>query len=67
VVVSCGSDAARWAPLDQGLHTVMADYPACRPCVHAVCPTDHACANNIGVEEVAAAALRMAQREFDHA
>jgi ADP-heptose:LPS heptosyltransferase len=52
VVVSCGSDTARWAPLDRELHRVLAHDVACRPCLHAVCPLDHACATAIEVPEV---------------
>lgn len=52
VVIACGSDAARWAPLDRERHRVLADYPPCRPCMFETCPYDHACANAIGVEDV---------------
>lgn len=60
VVVSSGSDVARWAPLDTGRHTVLwADTP-CRPCGHEHCPYQHECALAVGVDEVAAVALRRA-------
>lgn len=67
VVVSCGSDSARWAPLDTTLHEVLADHPPCRPCQFQACPQDHVCADNIGIQAVADAAMRMATKEFDHA
>ena len=44
VVVSCGADVARWAPLDEARHRVLWEPMACRPCAHASCPTGHACA-----------------------
>lgn len=60
VVVSSGSDVARWAPLDTARHTVLwADTP-CRPCGHEHCPYQHECALAVGVDEVAAVALRLA-------
>lgn len=55
VVVSCGSDAARWAPPDHALHRVLAKPAPCRPCAHADCPHGHACALDLGVDEVLAA------------
>jgi ADP-heptose:LPS heptosyltransferase len=60
VVIACGSDVARWAPLDATLHTVLHADPPCRPCAHEHCPIGHPCALAIGVEQVArAAGLRM--------
>jgi len=59
VVVSCGSDSARWAPLDRSSHRVLADYPACRPCMHQVCPVGHLCAEAVEVDDVLAAAMAM--------
>jgi ADP-heptose:LPS heptosyltransferase len=56
VVVACGSDTRRWAPPDSGLHTVLADYPTCRPCSYHECPVGHPCALNVQVEQVLAAA-----------
>ncbi|APA89854.1 glycosyltransferase family 9 protein (plasmid) [Paraburkholderia sprentiae WSM5005] len=52
VVVACGSDTRRWAPLDHARHRVLADYPACRPCMFRDCPYGHPCALNVGVDEV---------------
>ncbi|ARP85521.1 glycosyltransferase family 9 protein [Bordetella genomosp. 9] len=60
VVVACGSDTRRWAPLDRARHTVLADYPPCRPCAHESCPIGHPCALNVSVEQV----LRAAQRQL---
>ncbi|HEY9107355.1 MAG TPA: glycosyltransferase family 9 protein [Roseateles sp.] len=52
VVLSCGSDAARWAPPDRALHRVLAMPAPCRPCAHAVCPTKHECAEALTVDTV---------------
>ncbi|KVH35379.1 glycosyltransferase family 9 protein [Burkholderia cepacia] len=52
VVVACGSDTARWAPLNSGRHRVLANYPACRPCMFDTCPYGHECATAIGVADV---------------
>lgn len=65
VVVSCGADVQRWAPLDRKRHRVLAHPMPCRPCAHAVCPYDHGCATAIGVPQVLAqlpAALRQGLR-----
>jgi ADP-heptose:LPS heptosyltransferase len=52
VVIACGSDVARWAPLDRARHAVLADHPPCRPCAHDVCPVGHICARNVSVQAV---------------
>ena len=52
VVVSCGADVARWAPLDRDLHTVLWQPMPCRPCAHASCPTGHECADAVSVAAV---------------
>ena len=52
VVVSCGADVARWAPLDTERHRVLWQPMACRPCAHAECPFEHDCARAIGVPQV---------------
>jgi ADP-heptose:LPS heptosyltransferase len=52
VVVACGSDTRRWAPLDRRRHQVLAWDLPCRPCAHRHCPTAHECATAIGVEQV---------------
>ena len=52
VVVSCGSDASRWAPLDRARHRVLAQQMHCRPCSYVDCPTAHECATAIDVPQV---------------
>jgi ADP-heptose:LPS heptosyltransferase len=52
VVIACGSDTRRWAPLDRERHRVLAHDLPCRPCAHRVCPTGHECAAAIGVGPV---------------
>jgi ADP-heptose:LPS heptosyltransferase len=52
VVIASGSDTQRWAPLDHVRHTVLADYPPCRPCGHDLCPVGHVCALNVSVAMV---------------
>ena len=59
VIVSCGSDPARWAPLDHHRHHVVSADVDCRPCMHASCPSGHACAENIPAEVVTAMATRV--------
>jgi ADP-heptose:LPS heptosyltransferase len=61
VIVSSGGDAPRWAPLDARRHRVLWHDLPCRPCAHAVCPTQHECAAAIGVDEVLAAAFELLQ------
>ncbi len=38
VVISCGGESGRWAPLDPTLHHVLAAHPPCRPCGWQKCP-----------------------------
>ncbi len=52
VVISCGADVARWAPLDRQRHPVVWQPMACRPCSHAVCPFDHGCATAVEAADV---------------
>jgi ADP-heptose:LPS heptosyltransferase len=52
VVVCCGSDPMRWAPLDHDRHRVLAHAIFCRPCMHESCPIGHPCALNISVDMV---------------
>jgi ADP-heptose:LPS heptosyltransferase len=52
VIVSCGSEPERWAPLDARRHRVLAAPAPCRPCAHATCPTAHECALGTSVEAV---------------
>ena len=62
VVVSCGADVARWAPLDRERHRVLWQPMACRPCAHAICPYDHGCATAIDVPSVLEAVRWLAPR-----
>jgi len=59
VVVSCGGDPVRWAPLDNERHLVISAEAACRPCSHHVCPTAHECAEDVGADVVAAMAAKV--------
>jgi ADP-heptose:LPS heptosyltransferase len=52
VVIACGSDPRRWAPLDRALHRVLAHEVGCRPCAHPECPVGHPCAIGIEVGDV---------------
>lgn len=56
VIVSLGSEVARWAPLDRALHRVLWQDLPCRPCAHPLCPTAHECATAITPEAVLQAA-----------
>ncbi len=62
VVVSCGSDVARWAPLDQSRHRVLWIDRACRPCHDAVCARDHECARLLTADRVIRSLLDMLDR-----
>ncbi|CAM4005505.1 glycosyltransferase family 9 protein [Bordetella muralis] len=56
VVVACGSDTRRWAPLNRERHRVLsADLP-CRPCAYQTCPIGHPCALQVTVPQVLGAA-----------
>jgi ADP-heptose:LPS heptosyltransferase len=52
VVVACGSDPQRWAPLDRHLHRVIGYEVGCRPCRHASCPIGHPCALGVSAHDV---------------
>lgn len=58
-IVASGSDVARWAPLDTQRHPVHWHDVPCRPCAHAVCPTQHECAQGVPATRVAASALSL--------
>jgi ADP-heptose:LPS heptosyltransferase len=59
LVVACGSEVPRWAPLDRRRHRVLWAPLPCRPCMHDEgCPHEHACAAAVTVDEVVAAARR---------
>ena len=62
IVVSCGADVARWAPLDTRRHTVLWQPMECRPCSHAVCPYAHGCATAVEVSAVMAAVRQLLPR-----
>jgi ADP-heptose:LPS heptosyltransferase len=59
VIVSCGSDADRWAPLDHERHHVISASVDCRPCMHVQCPTRHECAEEVSAAVVLQAAERI--------
>lgn len=59
VVISSGADAERWRPLDSRLHPVLWHDTPCRPCAHAVCPTEHECARGVTVDSVVDTARRL--------
>ena len=52
IIVSCGAEVARWAPLDAQRHTVLWQPMPCRPCSFAQCPYDHGCATAISADRV---------------
>jgi ADP-heptose:LPS heptosyltransferase len=54
VVIACGSDPRRWAPLNRDLHHVIAAKVPCRPCAHVECPVGHACALDVSARQVIA-------------
>lgn len=58
VVISCGGDVARWAPVDKQRHQVLWADRDCRPCGHRVCPYAHECATGVTPANVMAAAAR---------
>jgi ADP-heptose:LPS heptosyltransferase len=59
VVVACGSDMQRWAPLDADRHCVLGAELGCRPCMHVICPIGHGCAEQVTAEMVVGAAQRL--------
>lgn len=67
VVVSCGSDPARWAPLDTELHRVVFAPVSCRPCSYRDCPFDHRCAHAVSDFEVTGAIERLLRQRLDRA
>lgn len=52
VIIACGSDPLRWAPLNRELHRVLSHEVPCRPCAHAECPIGHPCALGVSPHEV---------------
>jgi ADP-heptose:LPS heptosyltransferase len=59
VVVCCGADPRRWAPLDARLHRVLYHDVECRPCMHVDCPIGHPCALGVSVAAVKHEVSRM--------
>lgn len=59
VIVACGSDTQRWAPLDHLRHRVVSVDVACRPCDHQTCPTGHECAREVSAERVTMLATKI--------
>lgn len=58
VVIACGSDVHRWAPLDRRRHRVLAAPAPCRPCAYPTCPIGHPCAWAVMVDDVMSAVQR---------
>lgn len=52
VVICCGADPQRWAPLDHRRHRMVFHDIFCRPCMHVDCPIGHPCALGVSVETV---------------
>jgi len=67
VVISSGADVPRWQPLDTSHHRVLWHDVPCRPCEHAVCPTQHECATGVTVEAVIDTACRLLSEGEVHA
>jgi ADP-heptose:LPS heptosyltransferase len=64
VIVCCGADPHRFAPLDHALHEVLHHPVACRPCAHVHCPIGLPCAHKLTPERVIARiGARLAQRK----
>lgn len=63
VIIACGSDVRRWAPVDRRRHRVLAHPVACRPCAAPQCPYDHACAHGISHEAVIDTCLELLSPE----
>ena len=59
VVVCCGADPERWAPLDHARHRVLYRAVDCRPCMHWICPVGHPCAQGVEVRAVVEEAMRL--------
>jgi ADP-heptose:LPS heptosyltransferase len=62
VVVTLGSDPARWAPLDGERHAAVHRPVECRPCGFDECPVGHACATALTPALVLEAARKQLKR-----
>jgi Glycosyltransferase family 9 (heptosyltransferase) len=62
VVICCGSDPARWAPLDRELHRIVYHPIGCRPCAHTDCPIGHPCVLEVSMEAVIEQAMELLSR-----
>lgn len=63
IVISCGADPRRFAPLDHVLHEVLYHAVSCRPCTHVHCPIGHPCAQKLTPDRVIArVSARLAPR-----
>jgi ADP-heptose:LPS heptosyltransferase len=62
IVVCCGSDPARWAPLGSELHRVVYHPIDCRPCAYTDCPIGHPCASEVDPEAVIEQAMDLIER-----
>jgi ADP-heptose:LPS heptosyltransferase len=60
VVIACGSDPKRWAPLNRDLHRVVWHDVPCRPCAHRDCPVGHPCALGVSAHAVIRETTRLA-------
>jgi len=60
VVIACGSDPKRWAPLNRELHRVLYHDVPCRPCAHRQCPIGHDCALGVSAYDVIRETTRLA-------
>jgi ADP-heptose:LPS heptosyltransferase len=60
VVIACGSDPGRWAPLNRELHRVLWHDVPCRPCAHRECPIGHDCALGVAAWQVIRETTRLA-------
>ncbi len=67
VVVACGSEVERWAPLAHERHRVLWRDAPCRPCGEDHCTVGHGCARALGVEAVVHAALTRMEAGHDAA
>jgi ADP-heptose:LPS heptosyltransferase len=67
VIVSCGADARRWAPLNPARHRMLQHELACRPCTHERCPTGHECALAVSPESVLAECQALLDGGLRHA